>query len=409
MLRKPNQGFACPNSTKKISARSIDAFLTLFDEDERKNMTKEKEEVILQKFGITKEPYRDSYRYYVRVNGKRYRRTNLNTLLEELKLVQTHKICNIWDEYIESRINHRTTATINKDIRTYETYIADSELSNKFIKDIKVADIEKFFIHCIEINGDRFTRKYWNGIKRVVSGCINYAIKNGWADYNATFAAKFEANEFKPPIHRKKEDLIFSEAEYAEIKSAAFKDAELDSLYYGIILLFAIGIRIGELAALKWADVDLTHKKIHICRETTEGGKILCEHTKTPAGDRFIPLNTVAEKCLKAIYNSNLISGLPTNDNDFIFLHWKKKSPTLASHRAFEYRLYHLQDELEYDVKRSLHDIRRTYATNCYKHGMDIDRLREYMGHTTVEQTRAYIKDSLTSEQQAREILEKIS
>ena len=76
MLRKPNQGIACPNSTKKISARSIDAFLTLFDEDERKKMTKEKEEVILQKFGITKEPYRDSYRYYVRVDGKRYRRTN---------------------------------------------------------------------------------------------------------------------------------------------------------------------------------------------------------------------------------------------------------------------------------------------------------------------------------------------
>ena len=81
----------------------------------------------------------------------------------------------------------------------------------------------------------------------------------------------------------------------------------------------------------------------------------------------------------------------------------------LASHRAFEYRLYHLQDLLGYKVKLSLHDIRRTYATNCYKHGMDIDKLREYMGHTTTDQTRAYIKDSLTSEEQAREILEKIS
>ena len=150
------------------------------------------------------------------------------------------------------------------------------------------------------------------------------------------------------------------------------------------------------------------HRRIHIQRETTEGDKTLNEHTKTPAGDRFIPLNTVAMRCLKAILNSNLISMIPTNDDDFIFIHWKKKAVKLASHRAFEYRLYHLQDVLGYKVRRSLHDIRRTYATKCYKNCMDIDRLREYMGHTTIEQTRAYIKDSITSEEQARDILEKI-
>ena len=67
-----------------------------------------------------------------------------------------------------------------------------------------------------------------------------------------------------------------------------------------------------------------------------------------------------------------------------------------------------MQYELGYTIVRSLHDIRRTYATNCYKKGMDIDLIREYMGHTTVEQTRAYIKDGDTTESQAREILEEI-
>lgn len=400
---------SCTNSTTITSAGStFDAFLTLFSEDERKKMIQENEEIILKKYGISKTEYGDSYRYYKRVNGVRYRRTSLTALLEDLQLVQTHSINSIWDEYLETRIDHRENETIKKDISTYKTYIAESDLANMSIKDIRVADIEKFFIHCKKVYNGKFTRKYWNGIKRVVSGCINYAIKKGWADHNATSEAKFEANEFKPPIHHKKEELFFSDIERNQIISECFKKVYNDILYYGLILLFAIGVRIGELTALKWIDVDFEHNVIHICRETVDGGKTLNEHTKTPAGDRYIPLNSIALKCLKAVKANNQLTGIPVESDDFIFLHRKKGNFKLASHRAFEYRLYHMQNELGYTIIRSLHDIRRTYATNCYKKGMDIERLRELMGHTTIEQTRAYIKDSETSEKETREILEEI-
>ena len=409
----------CNNSLIGVSARQIDnysdydrissdAFLMLFTEEDRKKMIKEKEEKILKQYGISKIPYGDSYRYYARVKGKKYRRTDLITLLEDLKGIQKHTINGIWDEYLQARIDHREAETIKKDISTYNTYISESALADKDINEIRIADIKEFFVYCKKVNGHSFTRKYWNGIKRVVSGLIGYSMEKGWTEYNAALQAKFEPNEFKPPIHHDKKELFFTEEETGEIISECFRLASEDPLFYGLILLFAIGLRIGELNSLKWLDINWDSEEIHIQRETTEGGKTLNEHTKTPAGDRFIPLNTVAMRCLKAILNSNLISMIPTNDDDFIFIHWKKKAVKLASHRAFEYRLYHLQDVLGYKVRRSLHDIRRTYATNCYKNCMDIDRLREYMGHTTIEQTRAYIKDSITSEEQARDILEKI-
>jgi integrase len=409
----------CNNSRIGGSARTMEnnsdydkissnTFLMLFSDEERNQMIKEKEEKILQQYGISKIPYGDSYRYYARVNGKKYRRTNLITLLEDLNGIQKHTINGLWEEYLQSRIDHREAETIKKDISTYNTYISGSALADKDINEIKIADIKEFFVNCKKINGRSFTRKYWNGIKRVVSGVIGYSMEKGWTEYNAALQAKFEPNEFKPPIHHDKKELFFTEEETGEIISECFRLASDDSLFYGLILLFAIGLRIGELNALKWLDIDWESEEIHIQRESTNGGRTINEHTKTPAGDRFIPLNKTAIKCLKAIKNHNQLSGIPVENNDFIFQYRKKGVIQLTTHRVFEYRLYHMQEDLGYAVLRSLHDIRRTYATNCYKHGIDLKTLSEWMGHTTTEQTRAYIKDGRTDEKLKREIIEQI-
>ncbi|MBO4909404.1 MAG: site-specific integrase [Lachnospiraceae bacterium] len=409
----------CNNSRIGGSARTMEnnsdydkissnTFLMLFSDEERNQMIKQKEEKILKQYGISKIPYGDSFRYYVRVNGKKYRRTDLITLLEDLKGIHKHTINGLWDEYLQSRIDHREAETIKKDISTYQTYISGSALADKDINEIRIADIKEFFVYCKKINGRSFTRKYWNGIKRVVSGVIGYSMEKGWTEYNAALQAKFLPNEFKPPIHHDKKELFFTEKETGEIISECFRLASEDTLFYGLILLFAIGLRIGELNALKWLDIDWESEEIHIRRESTNGGRSINEHTKTPAGDRFIPLNKTAIKCLKAIKDHNQLSGISVENNDFIFQYRKKGVIRLTTHRVFEYRLYHLQEELGYTVLRSLHDIRRTYATNCYKHGIDLKTLSEWMGHTTTEQTRAYIKDGRTDEKLKREIIEEI-
>ena len=147
-----------PSTYDKISS---DAFLMLFTEEDRKKMIKEKEEKILKQYGISKIPYGDSYRYYARVNGKKYRRTDLITLLEDLKGIKKHTINGIWDEYLQSRIDHREAETIKKDIGTYNMYISNSALADKDINEIRIADIKEFFVDCKKVYGRSFTRKYW--------------------------------------------------------------------------------------------------------------------------------------------------------------------------------------------------------------------------------------------------------
>ena len=37
------------------------------------------------------------------------------------------------------------------------------------------------------------------------------------------------------------------------------------------------------------------------------------------------------------------------------------------------------------------HDLRRTYARNAFEFGMDLERIRQNLGHTSVQTTQAYI------------------
>jgi integrase len=37
------------------------------------------------------------------------------------------------------------------------------------------------------------------------------------------------------------------------------------------------------------------------------------------------------------------------------------------------------------------HDLRRTYARNAYEAGMDMERIRQNLGHTSIQTTQTYI------------------
>ena len=37
------------------------------------------------------------------------------------------------------------------------------------------------------------------------------------------------------------------------------------------------------------------------------------------------------------------------------------------------------------------HDLRRTYARNAYEFGMDLERIRQNLGHTSLQTTQTYI------------------
>lgn len=167
------------------------------------------------------------------------------------------------------------------------------------------------------------------------------------------------------------------------------------SAFYGIKILRLTGMRVGELVALKWADIDYNELVIHIhARETSDGhNRVVAEGTKgTHTHDTYvvcrdIPITEEVIDILAEIKTFNLANGFI--DEDFIFCGINGRS----SIKSVENALWKACDLAGLSTKKSPHDIRRTVATVLYRKGTPIKVIQTYLGHADERTTRSYIYD----------------
>ncbi len=139
-----------------------------------------------------------------------------------------------------------------------------------------------------------------------------------WANKIYGYANKLSSVEL-PKAKRKKPDLL-SEREQAVLQNYLFNRSDNTSL--GILLSAFTGIRIGELCALKWNDIDLENKILHInktvqrisAQSVTEKSKTVVNISapKTEYSVRDIPIPEFLIEKLKSNYSSDekyLLSG----------------------------------------------------------------------------------------------------
>ena len=217
---------------------------------------------------------------------------------------------------------------------------------------------------------------------------------------------KISKDMFEPRTKTKDSDTVFTKAEQNYICDLAEKEALMksDARPLGIVLLFNLGLRIGELCGLKWKDLETSNgiHYIHVQREVVSdvsnsgkarGYKIL-EHCKTEAGDRRLLLNNKAINLFKAIRSINELNYIPTEDDDLIFLRRRKGILMMCTVRCFDPRLRRYCREAGMKVIKSPHDIRRTVLSTLYFAGMPLKKIQEFAGHSTLQQTMDYIRIS---------------
>lgn len=151
--------------------------------------------------------------------------------------------------------------------------------------------------------------------------------------------------------------------------------------------------------ALKWSDFDLANNKVHIQSEfieKTEGTKIVgyqyVDHTKTPAGDRILPLNSEVVKTLKLIKALNFQKGYSLDKDSFVFYRTYHGIVSELTPRT----VYNVCEVLCRNVKmkciKSPHDCRRTFATNLHYADVPTKEFQFLMGHEDISTTESYIK-----------------
>lgn len=169
----------------------------------------------------------------------------------------------------------------------------------------------------------------------------------------------------------------------------------------GVALSMSTGIRIGELCALQWEDVDL-EKRILTIRKTiqrimTPDGKtktkLIITEPKSESSKRTIPIPECMVSMLEAFKGKTkeyLVSGINkaieprTMQNRFASILKKVKLPSIH-----------------------FHALRHMFASKCVKLGFDIKTLSEILGHSSVEITlNRYVHSSFD---QKREYMRRLN
>lgn len=203
-----------------------------------------------------------------------------------------------------------------------------------------------------------------NGIVTLVQRSLRCAVSAGMASTQA-------ANEIRRPKMFPKKTACFTFSEQKKIERYILQGKK--SVLYGILFCFYSGLRIGELLALTWEDIDfgrriLTVKKT--CRDTYVGGKYVKAFStpKTASSAREIPL---PERLL------SLLNGIRRNGRGKFVVSRGGEGVSVRSYqKTFELLLRKLNIP-----RRGFHAIRHTFATRALEVGMDVKTLSEILGH----------------------------
>ncbi len=149
----------------------------------------------------------------------------------------------------------------------------------------------------------------------------------------------------------------------------------------GVALSMSTGIRIGELCALQWKDIDLEKRILTVrktiqriqCRDNFKKTKLIITEPKSESSKRHIPIPEFMIEFLKKFQDKTEQYILSDN--------YKPIEP-----RTMQYRFAKILKNVNLPSVH-FHALRHMFASNCIKLGFDVKALSEILGHSSVEIT----------------------
>ena len=172
----------------------------------------------------------------------------------------------------------------------------------------------------------------------------------------------------------------------------------------GFLISLYSGIRIGELCALQWKDIDFKNNKLIISKtiqrvyikdKDKNISKVIITTPKTKNANREIPINKDFIELLKPLKTDKENYILSNND--------KYIEPRT-------YRKYFNKTLKELRIKHfNFHSLRHTFATNCISLGCDYKTVSELLGHANVNITlNLYVHPRYSQKKKCIDLVSKV-
>lgn len=147
--------------------------------------------------------------------------------------------------------------------------------------------------------------------------------------------------------------------------------------YLAIGFMIETGLRAGELLALKWTDIKLDQKRMHVHATIVNPMYGFAEYQDSPkskSSNRVLPLTPKTASILKIL--------LARRETEWVFEQDKER----YTYQKLAYQTKKLCKEAGVKFYGE-HVFRHTFATNCYYKGIDVKILSRLMGHSSVQVT----------------------
>ena len=201
---------------------------------------------------------------------------------------------------------------------------------------------------------------------------------------------KYYKNTYDSSINIKiiypKEDVkpieILTDVEIKALEEYITSNMDIEKL--GILLTLYTGLRLGEICALKWENINLKDGYISVTKtiqrvkdfESIDGlkTKIIIESPKSKSSIRQIPLPDFLLPILKKYYTDN--------QNTYLISGTEKAvdSRTYQNH----FKSYQKESGMK---SKNFHVLRHTFATRCINNGCDVKSVSEILGHSNIKIT----------------------